>query len=61
MADVGPMPDGCFVWVPTPATVIPIEFSMTRATYDSVCGYPKTVKPLEKVLEEFEHVYLDDK
>ena len=61
MVDVGPMPDGSFAWVPTPATVIPIEFSMTRATYDSVCGYPEAVKPLEEVLEEFEHVYLNDK
>ena len=48
MVDVGPMPDGCFAWVPTPATVIPIEFSMTRATYDAVCGYPEAVIPLEK-------------
>jgi NAD-dependent dihydropyrimidine dehydrogenase PreA subunit len=58
MVDVGQMPDGCFAWVPTPATVIPIEFSMTRATYDAVCGYPEAVIPLEKVLEEFEHIYL---
>ncbi len=58
--DVGPMPAGCFAWVPTPATVVPIEFTMTRRTYDQVCGYPQAVKPMEAVLQEFEHVYLDE-
>ena len=58
--DVSRMPEGCFAWVPTPATVVPIEFTMTRETFDQVCGYPRAVKPLDKVLEEFEHVVMDD-
>ncbi len=57
--DVSPMPDGCFAWVPTPATVVPIEFTMTRQTYDQVCGYPRAIKPMEAVLQEFEHVFID--
>ncbi|MBW1712652.1 MAG: 4Fe-4S binding protein [Deltaproteobacteria bacterium] len=59
-ADVSPMPTGCFAWVPTPATVVPIEFTMTRKTYDQVCGYPRAVKPMDEVLQEFDHVFLDD-
>ncbi len=55
MVDVENMPRGCFAWVPTPATVVPIEFSMTRETFDEVCGYPEAVKPLEQVLKEFKH------
>jgi hypothetical protein len=59
MVDVGKMPDNCFAWVPTPATVVPIEFTMTRDTFTEICGYSDAIKPLEKVLQEFEHVYLD--
>jgi hypothetical protein len=59
MVDVAKMPENCFTWVPTPATVVPIEFTMTKATFTEICGYSGAVKPLEKVLEEFEHVYLD--
>jgi len=59
MVDVGPMPEGCFAWVPTPATVIPIEFSMTKKNYNKICGYSQAVKPLNRILEEFDHVYLD--
>jgi hypothetical protein len=59
MVDVAKMPENCFAWVPTPATVIPIEFTMTKATFNEICGYSDAAKPLEKVLEEFEHVYLD--
>jgi NAD-dependent dihydropyrimidine dehydrogenase PreA subunit len=59
MADVAKMPENCFAWVPTPATVVPIEFTMTKATLTEICGYSDAVQPLEKVLEEFEHVYLD--
>jgi hypothetical protein len=59
MVDVAKMPENCFAWVPTPATVVPIEFTMTKATFTEICGYSDAVKPLEKVFEEFEHVYMD--
>ena len=59
MVDTGKMPKGCFAWVPTPATVVPIEFTMTKRTFDEVCGYPAAVRPLDEVLREYEHVYLD--
>lgn len=39
MVDVTKMPDNAFGYVPTPALVAPIEFTMPRAQYEAMGGY----------------------
>jgi hypothetical protein len=44
MADVMRMPDNAFGYVPTPALVGPIEFTMSREDYEALGGYMKSVR-----------------
>ena len=44
MADVMRMPDNAFGYVPTPALVGPIEFTMRREDYQALGGYMKSVR-----------------
>lgn len=60
MVNAGRMPRGCFAWVPTPATVVPLEFTMTKKTFLEITGYPEAVRPLEAVLREFPHVSMEE-
>lgn len=50
MADVTQMPKNAFGYVPTPALVAPIEFTMTAADYASLGGHMDYVMPLEDAL-----------
>jgi hypothetical protein len=46
MVDVTAMPAGSFGYVPTPAIVAPIEFTLTLADYRALGGYMEHVRPL---------------
>jgi hypothetical protein len=50
MVDVTRMPDRSFGWVPTPAIVAPIEFTMRLADYARLGGHIDRVRPLADVL-----------
>ncbi len=50
MADVTRMPKGSFGYVPTPAIVAPIEFTLPRALYDQLGGHSREVVAMEQVL-----------
>ena len=54
MVDVGRMPEDAFGYVPTPALVAPIEFTLSKADYASLGGHMDYVRPLEEVLREKE-------
>ena len=47
------MPDQSFGYVPTPAIVAPIEFTLPRETYAQLGGHLGAVTPLDAVVEEF--------
>ena len=49
MVDVSRMPENAFGYVPTPALVAPIEFTMTLADYAALGGYMDHVKPLTSI------------
>lgn len=51
MADVARMPDNAFGWVPTPAIVAPIEFSMRMADYQVLGGHMDRVRRIQDVLK----------
>jgi hypothetical protein len=50
MVDVSRMPDNSFGYVPTPALVAPIEFTMSRADYAALGGHLDSIVPLADVL-----------
>jgi hypothetical protein len=50
MVDVSRMPDNSFGYVPTPAIVAPIEFTMRAEDYEALGGYVDRVRPLADVL-----------
>ena len=50
MADVTRIPAGAFGWVPTPAIVAPIEFSMRLEHYAALGGHVERVRSIEEVM-----------
>jgi len=55
MVDVMRMPDNSFGYVPTPAIVAPIEFSMKREDYERLGGHVQDVQPITDVLKHAQH------
>ncbi|MHA1108467.1 MAG: 6-hydroxynicotinate reductase, partial [Alphaproteobacteria bacterium] len=51
MVDVSEMPDNSFGWVPTPALVAPIEFTLRRDDYAALGGYIDRIRTLEDVMK----------
>jgi hypothetical protein len=52
MADVSRMPEDAFGYVPTPALVAPIEFTLKLADYATLGGYMDHVRPLDSIQRE---------
>ncbi|MDW7710261.1 MAG: ferredoxin family protein [Deferrisomatales bacterium] len=50
MVDVERVLRGAFTWVPTPALVIPVEYTMRWEDYDAMGGHLEAVRPLEEAL-----------
>ena len=50
MVDVTRMPDHSFGYVPTPALVAPIEFTMSRQEYVALGGYVDHIRSLDEAL-----------
>lgn len=56
--DATDMPTGAFAYEPTPATSMPVEFTMSKETYFKECSYHDAIVPLEDVLEKYPHVMI---
>jgi 6-hydroxynicotinate reductase len=54
MVDVTSMPENAFGYVPTPALVAPIEFTLSKKDYAALGGHMDYIRPLEEVLREKE-------
>jgi 6-hydroxynicotinate reductase len=52
MVDVSRMPENAFGYVPTPALVAPIEFSLKREDYAALGGYMDRVRSLESLMDD---------
>jgi hypothetical protein len=50
MVDVSLMPEKAFGYVPTPALVAPIEFTLKLSDYAALGGYMDRVRPLNSIL-----------
>jgi len=59
MVDVLRMPDNSFGYVPTPAIVAPIEFTMPLADYERLGGHMDQVRSIEQVLAQAPHRIID--
>ncbi len=51
MVDVSEVPDGAFGYVPTPALVAPLEFTVSRKAYENLGGHKGQVRALDDVLQ----------
>jgi hypothetical protein len=51
MVDVSRMPERAFGYVPTPALVAPIEFTLKLTDYSDLGGHMDHVRPLDSVLQ----------
>lgn len=49
MVDVMDMPQGAFGYVPTPALVAPIEFTMRVSDYDAMGGYMDEIRRVDEI------------
>lgn len=54
IVDAGKVVDHGFTWVPTPATVAPVEYTMTRADYEDIGGHVDCIRPVEQLRRELE-------
>lgn len=54
MADVTQMPTNSFGYVPTPALVAPIEFTMRLSDYEKLGGHMDSVQSIDDVSSQFE-------
>ena len=52
MVDVSRMPENAFGYVPTPALVAPIEFTLKLSDYATLGGYMDHVRPLSSIQQE---------
>lgn len=59
MVDVLRMPDNAFGYVPTPAIVAPIEFSMRRDDYARLGGHMDSVRRIGEIVASERHRVLD--
>jgi len=51
MADVTQMPKNAFGYVPTPAIVAPLEFTLSREEFQALGGHEDMIRDLSEVLE----------
>ena len=51
MVDVTELPDNAFGYVPTPALVAPLEFTLPRAEYRALGGHDGAVRAIDDILE----------
>jgi hypothetical protein len=59
MVDVTRLPDNAFGYVPTPALVAPIEFTLRREDYVALGGYEAEIRSIPDVLEKGGEYYND--
>ena len=52
MVDVAGTPDGAFGYVPTPALVAPLEFTLSAEEYAALGGHAEAVRALDEILRE---------
>ena len=54
MVDVTRMPEDSFGYVPTPALVAPIEFTMKQEDFRKMGGHMDSIRKLEELVEQRE-------
>jgi hypothetical protein len=52
LADVSKLMPGAVTWVPTPAVVLPVEYTMRLSDYLYLGGHVESIKPLKDIIAE---------
>ena len=58
MVDVTRLPENAFGYVPTPALVAPLEFTMPRADYLALGGHAPSIRALDDILRHRRRIHL---
>jgi len=61
MADVLDMPRNAFGYVPTPALVAPIEFTLRQEDFIALGGYADAIVPLDSIAKEFDRAVVNER
>jgi len=61
MVDVLDMPRNAFGYVPTPALVAPIEFSLRQSDFIALGGYADAIVPLDSIAKEFDRAVINER
>ncbi len=59
MVDVEKVAPKAFTWVPTPATVAPVEYTMEKKKYEELGGHVHAIRPVKELLQEIEYDEFD--
>ncbi|MEG2118845.1 MAG: 6-hydroxynicotinate reductase, partial [Pseudoflavonifractor sp.] len=52
IVDAGKVVDHGFTWVPTPATVAPVEYTITKSDYEAIGGHMSCIRPVADLKKE---------
>ncbi|RMG96274.1 MAG: 6-hydroxynicotinate reductase [Candidatus Dadabacteria bacterium] len=52
VVDAGRIASGAFTWVPTPALVAPVEYTMRLEDFEAIGGHTGAMRPLDEVVRE---------
>lgn len=47
--DVEQVPEGAFTWTPTPAIIIPVEYTMFLKDYEALGGHMEAIRPFSQI------------
>jgi hypothetical protein len=56
MVDVSKMVHEPLTWVPTPATVAPVEYTMTRDKYEEIGGHVNHIMSKQELLKKLKEL-----
>lgn len=60
IVDAGKVVSHGFSWIPTPATVAPVEYTMTRKAYEDMGGHVDYIRPVEELRGMLEAGWTED-
>jgi ferredoxin len=55
VVDVEQVRPASFYWIPTPAVVVPVEYTIKLEDFIAIGGHRDTIRPLSEVIEEMEN------
>ena len=52
MVDAEKVVSKAFTWVPTPATVAPVEYTLRKSDYEAIGGHMSQIRTVDQIKEK---------